>query len=245
MSRLRVCFFAVVVAAVTAVCSWPLKAAPPSTRPTTVPAGWEPRYWGYVSNADLMARVLRISDEQRQRIRDRLLLMSYEMEQWEEREGTKARQLDRVFNETDRRVDPKGHMVAFFAWEAAIAPKDAIRDEHLRWVDEVLTAEQRAEWHSRELYLDIFIWLNANGLVTDAQGPQVRQLAKEVSEEIPGDFRDPRVNEARRRRLVERLRTELLGPDQAIGLAALMKLREDAKKEYEATARTQPATTRD
>ena len=43
-------------------------------------------------------------------------------------------------------------MVAFFAWEAAIAPRHAIYDEHLRWVGEtVLTAEQRAQWRARDL----------------------------------------------------------------------------------------------
>jgi hypothetical protein len=212
-----------------------------ATRPTTVPANWEPQYGGYVSNADVMVRLIGISEQQRRVARDRLLLMSYELEQWEQRQGREAGELQAAFHRIDSHKDPKGKLVAFYAWEAALAPKDKIRDEHLTWIDQnVLTAEQRDKWAAHELTLSVG-FIEANGLITVAQSFRVRPLALEVTAELPGNYRDPRVSEARKRRLIERIKTEILTPEQAARLDALLRLREEARKEYEAT--TRPAET--
>ena len=195
--RLR--FFVVIQAGLAAICPFVVRGAAPPTRPTTVPAGWEPRYKGYVHDADTMSRLLGITDEQRDRARDRFLLMSYEMEQWEEREGKEARQLARAFHDIDRHADPKGKQVAFYAWQAALAPKEKVRDEHLSWVDEnVLTAAQRDKWAAHELTLSVG-FIEANGLMTVEQSFRVRPLAVVVTAELPGNYRDPRVREARKR----------------------------------------------
>lgn len=232
--RLR--FFVVIYAALAAACPCLLRGAPPPMRPTTVPAGWAPRYEGYVDDVNTMSRLLGINDEQRKRARDRFLLMSYELEQWDEREGKAARQLERAFLDSDSNADPKAKQVAFYAWNAALAPREKIRNEHLSWVDEhVLTAAQRDKWAAHELTLSVG-FIEANGLMTATQSLRVRPLAVEVTAEFPGNYRDPRVCETRRRRLIDRIQNELLSVEQATRLEALLKLRKDAQTDYE-TAR--------
>lgn len=230
------------LAAVGVQAPW-LRAEHAPTRPTTVPADWEPRYTGYVSHADTMVRLLGITAEQRRVARDRLLLMTYEMEQWEEREGQEARRLEADFHRIDARQDPKGKQVAFYAWDAALAPQHAIRDEHLSWIAEnVLTSEQRVAWSAHDLGVSVSVWLHANGVLSEGQTAAAKRIAREVTEEIPGKYYDAKVQEARRRRLIGWIKAEVLTTEQASKLEALLRLRDDARKEYEAST-TQPVAT--
>ena len=210
-----------------------------------MPANWTPQYGGYVSDAETMVRLIGINEDQRRIVRDRLLLMSYELEQWQQHHGREAGKLEAAFHAIDGHKEPKGKRVAYCAWAAAIAPKDKIQHEHMSWIDEnILTGEQRDKWAAHELRLSVG-FIEANGFMTVRQSSGVMPLAVEVTAELPGNYRDLRVREARKRRLIERVKAEILTAEQATGLDALLRLWEEAQAEYEASARapTTPAET--
>jgi hypothetical protein len=220
----------------------PVSTMPVSSRPTTVPAGWEPRYAGYISDAETMARTLGLTMQQRQIIRDRLRLMTYEMELWEDEHRRTVDRFATAFHQTNSRRDPKGAHLAFLAYDAALAPKTEIHRQHMEWIEEtVMTAEQRNKWAAHDLYLHVGSLLETNGFTSIAQGPQVRKLADEATAEIPGKYRDSQVYEARQRRMIDRVRNEVLGAEQARRLDAFLQIREEARAEYEAATR-RPST---